>query len=230
MARVAGQVPTQADKRRSSRLKDRHGREYFAVIEKESGAPTGLVQPLYTPPNPSLVPPQKYMGFPVDKPGFLHIDYDAWLADATQATNEWQQNRAQLIAELPGGQLNPMLPRHLGPPPLNPKVIRAMMQGNKWSLGLTDKKPPEAEEFFPTPAQSDQDAVFTETDASPVFSEEDVDQTVAHVPAGTIASGQSLAELLEDVAKRCPPNLRGGAKQAWCARELERMAAEPVHG
>jgi hypothetical protein len=219
MARAVGQVPTQADKRRSMTLKDRHGREYYAVIEKASGAPTGLVQPLFQVPHPSLIPPQQYMKFPEDRPGLLDIDYAGWESDARAATEEWEQNRAQLIAELPGGKDNPMLPRHLGPRPTSPLLVRAMRQGNRWTLGLTDKKPPEAEAFFPTPQHTEADAVFTETDV--VFTEESVDE--AGEPR---AAGVTLSMLLDDVMKRCPPTHRGAARRNWAMQELERMARE----
>lgn len=221
MARAAGQVPTQADKRRSMTLKDQHGREYFAVIEKSSGAPTGLVQPLYQVADPLLIPPQKYMTFPEDQPGKCIIDYAGWEADAQAATNEWEQNRAQLISELPGGNLNPMLSRHLGPRPISPKLVRAMRQGNRWSLGFTDKKPPEAEELLPTRPKLDDMPVFSETE--PVFSEDAVEEEAAAVPAG----GVTLQMLLADVMERCPQNLRGAARKSWAMQELQRMAAEP---
>lgn len=211
-----GQVPTQADKRRSMTLRDRHGRKFFAVIEKATGVATGLVQPLFQVADPALIPPQKYMRFPEDQPGFLDLDYDGWEADAQAAQREWEQNRAQLTSELPGGAQSPMLPRYLGPRPINPQLVRAMRQGNRWALGLTDKKPPEAEQLLPTRVVLPDTPVFTETDPV-ILTETDTGEEPQ-------SSSVSLAEVLADLAKRAPPHLKGTAKSAWALKELERMA------
>lgn len=211
-----GQIPTQADKRRSMTLKDRHGRKFFAVIEKATGVPTGLVQPLFQVADPTLIPPQKYMRFPEDQPGFLDIDYDAWEADAQASQREWEQNKAQLISELPGGAQSPMLHRHLGPRPINPMLVRAMRQNNRWALGFTDKKPPEAELLLPTRPILPDTPVFTETDPA-VLTETDTGEEPQ-------SSSTDLFEQMQAIKKRAPAGLKGTALSAWALKELERMA------
>jgi len=214
---------TQADKRRNMTLTDQHGRQYFAVIEKASGFPTGLVQPLYDAPHPDLYPPQKYMRFPVDQPGKLMIDYAAWEGEATAGIAAWEQERIRTGSMIHGAAFDPHAPptiqlvMMIGPKPMSPLPIKAMRQGNRWALGLSDVKPPEAEHFFPKPAVDPSASVFTETDPI-VFAEE------LAVPMEGAAT--SLQDLLDDVKRRCPANLKGVARGSWVAAELTRMAAQ----
>jgi len=205
-------VPTQADKRRSMVLKDDHQRPWFAVIEKSSGYPTGLVQPLFEVASPELVPPQKYLLFPADEPGRIRVDYASWEADQLAREQDWDRERLRIINIVPGGAGNPIVAQELGPRPMSWKVVRAMKQGNRWALGFTTVKPPEAEDYFPTPKVSPDAAIFTET--APVFTEE----------APEVAQGQSLASLLAEIKAQCPSNLRGAARSAWLARKLEELA------
>lgn len=208
-------VPTQADKRRNQIMTDEHGRKWFAVIEKSSGYPTGLVQPLFQVADPQLIPPPKYLMFPPDEPGRILIDYVSWEADHRERQKEWDKLRIQLTNLLPGGAANPAIAQEMGPTPMSWKVIRAMKQGNRWALGFTDKKPAEAEVYFPTPKESPDDAIFTET--APIFKEEEPE----------VGGALSLHSLLEELKARCPPNLKGAARNSWVARELEKMAVEP---
>jgi hypothetical protein len=195
-------------------LKDRHGRQFFAVIEKSSGFPTGLVQALFEVPYPELIPPQKYMSFPVDEPGVLVIDYVSWEADQLAREKEWDSERLRLINILPGGAANPVIAQELGPRPLSHKMVRAMRQGNRWALGFTAKRPPQADLYFPPPQTDAGDDVLTETE--PVLAEETV--------AG--AGGTTLAALLAEVKARCPSHLRGGARSTWIAAKLEEMSEQ----
>lgn len=216
-----GHVPTQADKRRSMVVTDQHGRKYFAVIEKASGFPTGLVQPLYEAPHPELYPPQKYMTFPEDQPGKLVIDYGSWESDNKTALQAWDNERVRTGSMIHGAAFDPhgpptiQLVQLIGPKPMSPLPVRAMAQGNRWALGFTKVKPAEAERFFPTPTEDPNADVFTETE--PVFPE----AAEAVAPEG---AGVSLQELLAGVMKRCPDNYKGAARRSWAMQELERMA------
>ena len=211
--------PTQADKRRNTTLTDKFGRKYFAVIEKESGYPTGLVQCLWDAPHPGLYPPQKYMTFPEDQPGKVVIDYEAWEADYREAEQEWDKRRVYLSNLMPGGANNPALPSELGPRPMSPKVIRAMRQGNRWALGFTTIEPPEVREFFPPVPADLNESVFTETEPH-VFTDPEAEVLVS----GGLTPSQVLADAMQEVANRCPPNLKGTAANSWAMKELARMA------
>ena len=210
-------VPTQADRRRNMVMKDQHGRSWFAVIEKSSGYPTGLVQPLFAVADPRLVPPQKYLDFPADQPGQIRIDYDSWEAHQRERQKEWDADRIKLINTMPGGAANPAVAMEMGPQPMSWKMVRAMKQGNRWALGFTDKKPPEAEVYFPTPVEAPDDQILSETDQ--ILSEE--------IPT-VDGVGTSLKALLDELKGRCPPNLRGAARNAWMTKELEKLAVDTV--
>lgn len=220
-AKSSGTMPTQADKRRNMVMTDQVGRKYFAVIEKASGFPTGLVQPLYEAPHPDLYPPQKYMTFPEDQPGKLIIDFPTWEADLDVALKAWDNERVRVGAMIHGAAFDPhgpptvQLVQLIGPKPMSPLPVRAMRQGNRWALGFTKIKPPEAERFFPTPTEDPNADIFSETE--PVFPEP--------IELGqTSEGGVSLQTLLADVMQRCPPNYRGAARRSWAMQELERMA------
>ena len=216
---MPGNQPTQADKRRNMRLKDQHGREWFAVIEKASGAPTGLVQAMFAVPHPALIPPQKYLVFPPDEPNQVRINYREWAAELEHRELEWQAERRRVMSIIPGGAQNPVLVDLMGPQPMSPAPVKAMEQGNRWALGFTDIKPPEAEAFFPREPTPEESIVFSETDPFTPPA------TVAEGQA-PVASGPSMNEILADVARRCPKHLVGIAKKSWCLDELNRLATE----
>lgn len=164
---------TQQEKRRPQRMQDQHGRWWFATVEKASGYPTGRIKALFTAP---IYPPPKYLKFPKDAPNTIQINYGRWIADLVTANKEWDENRVRLGRMISGEAFDPRKPATmelvtlLGPKPQPVEPVRACEQGNKWVLGLSDKKPKEAERFFPEPITQPSDLVFSD---EPVFSDED---------------------------------------------------------
>lgn len=225
-------IKSQADQRRNAILKDQHGREYSASIEKASGWPTGIVQPLFTAPHPHLVPPQKYLVFDAENPSALRIDYEAWIMDLEEANRLWEENRIRTGHMISAGfdSTKPMPPELqilIGPKPLSPVPVKAMQQGNRWALGFTPVRPKEADQFFPEPATAPDSLAFTET--APVFEE-----PAAAPAAGSIgqvelepAAAVGLAELLVRLDAECPAELRGAHRTAWKMEQLKLRAAQP---
>lgn len=226
-------IKSQADQRRNAILKDQHGREYSASIEKASGWPTGIVQPLFTAPHPHLVPPQKYLVFDAENPSALRIDYEAWIMDLEEANRLWEENRIRTGHMISAGfdSTKPMPPELqilIGPKPMSPVPVKAMQQGNRWALGFTPVRPKEADQFFPEPATAPDSLAFTET--APVFSTDApaglTDLPGAGVP-GLSAPGAGLADAMEAIEARCPPELKGAAKANWILGEIRKHAAQP---
>ena len=189
-------------------LTDQHGRKWFANIEKASGGPCGVVQQMFDVPYPALVAPQKYLTFPVDQPGRVVIDYDAWYGDQKARETEWENQRLDTVANLPGGAQNPLLPRLLGPRPMSSKVVKAMQQGNAWALGFSEVRPKEADDYFPPPLTPSDEPVFS---GERVFADEP--QPVGGVDLKTI-----MAEIERDI----PASVQGAARQSRIVKELKR--------
>lgn len=219
-------IKSQADQRRPQRMKDQHGRWWFASIEKASGFPTGLVQPQFTVPDKRLIPPQKYLGFSNENPGEMRIDYVQWEIDVKAQLAEWEANRLRMGLARYGDAFNARgetpieLMTLLGPRPMAVEPIVAMRQGNLWAIGFSDRKPPEAARFFPDPIRAPDEMVFS----GPVFSEATTSAPPAtDPPDGTVHLGELMARLEAE----CPENLKGMARSNWIMGQL-RSAVQPV--
>ena len=206
---------TRQDKRRGQKMPDNHKRMWFATIEKESNHPTGYIKPLFRVPHPSLIPPQKYLEIPKDDQGSIHINYDRWVGDLEQRHLEWDQRRLLVGRRIHGTSFNPEAPatrelmEEMGPKPMPIAPVKAMQQGNKWALGLSDVMPPEAKAYF---------AEQTKVPAAPVFSGETWSDP-ALAPTDTVAS------VMAQLESECPDTLRGAARSAWILKELKSRTA-----
>lgn len=200
------QIKTQADKRRPQAMTDDHGRPWHASVEKASGGITGLIQHLFDVPHPDLVPPQKYLSMDPENASHLRIDYDWWLRDLKERAAEYATDRTRMgmLTSRPAE-----LEALLGPPPKSPKPVQAMQQGNLWALGLTNVKPPEAEEYFPAPVTAESEPVWS----GDVFSQ----------PAPSPAPG--VASFIAELEARCPAELKGTARNNWLMAEMRKMVA-----
>lgn len=214
-------IKSQADQRRAIVLTDQHGRKYSASIEKASGYPTGVVVPVdWSPPHPALFPPQKYMVFDADNPTHVQIDYPNWIGELETATKDWEEQRIRLGRMIHGGSFNargptpPELIVILGPRPLSPVPVRAMQQGNRWALGFTTIKPPEAASFFPDPETEPAPLAFSET--APVFTEPEAPTT-----------SESVAAMIARLDRDCPKDLVGMARTNWVMKQMKAAAAQP---
>lgn len=211
-------IKSQADQRRPQNMKDRHGRPWFANIEKASGAPTGMIQHMFDVPHPGLVPPQKYLEFDPNDATHLKINYDQWIKDEDAHLEEWESDRVRMSAMMPGVVYDPNRPPPpqllvlLGPRPMGGLPIRAMQQGNAWALGFSTEKPPEASRYFPDPVVAPDETVFS----GPVFTQ----------PSEPAATG--VRDLLAEMEARCPPELTGGQRHNWLLAELKRMKQQPA--
>jgi hypothetical protein len=214
-------IKSQADQRRNQTMTDQHGRRWFAVIEKASGYPTGKVQAQFRPPHPKLVPPSKYLKFSADNPAQVEIEYARWIMDLEAANKSWEIDRIRLGRLVHGSAFNandptPMeLTVLLGPRPMSPLPVKAMQQGNRWALGFTDKRPPEADRFFPLPAEAEGSMAFTETD--PVFTEPELPAPEPGSPSA------DLVAQLQAIEARCPADLRGAARSNWILAEIRKL-------
>lgn len=162
-----GQVKGQEDSRRPETFRDKHGREYFANVEKSTGMPCEVLQCRFKAPvNPDWA--RKMLLPPVDdhdvvkmvsplmraRKGYdVEIDYDAWLAKHDKRADAWQQKLYEGAKSMAKGKdahqiatdPPPVLMSELGAPPLPPRVfIEAMKAGNKWALGLDENVPKKA--------------------------------------------------------------------------------------
>jgi hypothetical protein len=214
-------IKSQADQRRNQIMTDQHGRRWFAVIEKASGYPTGKVLPQFRVPHRQLVPPTKYLEFQADDPAHVRIKYDEWIRDMEAANRVWDQDRIRLGRLVHGSAFDPNGPTPmellilLGPRPLSPLPIVAMKQENRWCLGFTDKRPPEADRFFPKPEALPASLAFTETD--PVFTEEKAAAPAASSPR------TELVNLIAGIEGRVPANLHGAARSNWILGEIRKL-------
>lgn len=156
--RVADQVTT----RSSGRWVDAHGRQWWSVVERATGAPASPIRPSgwLAPEAPfwargRLVPDQKYITIETNgaHDRLILINYAEWLSDWDIADAERADLIRQLIAEskvdlatLEKYYTDP--PKHVldavGPGPAKRwprEFIEAASEGNAWALGLTDKIP-----------------------------------------------------------------------------------------
>lgn len=207
---------TRQDKRRPQKMRDNHKREWFATVEKESGGPTGYIKPRFQVPHPSLIPPQKYLEIAVDNPGELHINYARWVRDLETAHQEWEARRLREGRHLHGTNFDPNakptreLVEAMGPKPMPLAPVKAMQQGNKWALGLSEVMPPEARTFFPEPVKAADIPVFSgETWSDPVLDPQD-----------------TLATAMAQLEAECPDTLKGAARSAWILKEMKQRVTQ----
>lgn len=125
---------------------DQWGRPWHATLEKETMTPTGPVQPLFSAP---FIPDQKYHRYGGKRnPVRMQID----LAKMEEDLQEAHEERERLIRKLtmqffPGWNKKAPPPEVIekvdgpgyGPMPL--EVLWAAMQGNKWILGFSKRRP-----------------------------------------------------------------------------------------
>lgn len=160
-------VVNQPDQRREDYFQDQHGRFWYATVEVKTGDPVGGLYPVdgwQAPTGPSWCrgrfrPDSKYLVIRRErgKPATLFVDYDQWEEDWRVGLSEWQASIRDLAATSAGtgGLAVEWLkkpPKEIlalvghGPQRKIPlAMIRAMKQGNRWALGLTDTVPPWAE-------------------------------------------------------------------------------------
>jgi hypothetical protein len=200
-------IKSQADQRRAQVMRDQHGREWSGSIEIKSGYPSGVVFPQFAVPRHELVPPQKYLKYPENQPGRVVIDYADWIKDLDDALVSYETRKIQFANAIPGGAQSPQLPQLMGPKPMSSVPVKAMQQGNKWALGLSPIKPPEADSYFPEPVEVTEGQVFS----GDVFSQ----------PKEETDIGVLMAQRMEDLEKLAPPELKGFAKTKWLLDQLK---------
>lgn len=204
-------IKSQADQRRGQVMRDQHGREWFANIEKASGFPTGLVVAHFAVPHPELMPPQHYLVFSTEHPSHLRINYEQWIDDLDRRGQEWEAEKIRMGVFTQNPHELRIL---LGPKPMSSLPVRAMQQGNLWALGLSAVKPPEASKFFPDPEVAPDALVFS----GPVFSD-----TPAAQPAAAPTAATALSGALAEIEGRCPPELKGAARSNWILAEMRKL-------
>lgn len=214
-------IRSQADQRRSQKMYDQHGREYFASIEKASGYPTGLISCLYEAP---VFPPQQYLKINPDKPQELTVDYEAWIRDLEEAHRGWKERMVQIGVLIHGSafdsrrDLSPEVAFMVGPKPYPVEPVLACRQGSRWALGLSSEMPPEAHRWFPA-KEEEESLVFSDvpvSDAEPVTEPSMTGEEM-------LAAILSQPELVE-IIRECPGNLRGVARLAWIKARLRERA------
>jgi hypothetical protein len=154
---------SQEDSRISTYLTDIHGRRWFATMEKETMAPTGVIQPCFEAP---LIPAPKYLKpGGIKNPTHLGIDYDTAIADLEEKHKEWNR-RLRLAAQKMYGEKAgesienppPELMHVVGEPPEPTEPLEAAREGNRWVLGFSDIMPAWAKPFFERKRQLEQEA------------------------------------------------------------------------
>lgn len=165
---------SQADMRRPATFHDQHGRPWFASVEKSTGDPAGLLQPMFSAP---FVPPQTIVRVVAGQPGRVHIHYEDLLEERRSAAEEYTREALRLGRELFGSKFEladlttlPIEVRSvLGEPPLSYVPIVACMQGrSRWILTGEGSMPTWAVPHFAVkekPADRLLDAVLYEDDA-----------------------------------------------------------------
>jgi hypothetical protein len=137
------------------RFTDQHGRKWSGNIEIRSGYPI-RVSPRFEAP---LVVPPKYLKYDKEEPNLITIAYEEWVSDIESAHQRWEEHlrkgaikfygekAPEAVADPPAILLNEVGQR---PEPVEP--VLAALSGNKWILGLSDRKPAWADTYFATPA------------------------------------------------------------------------------
>lgn len=152
----------QPDRRAYSILTDQHGREWGAITDNKSRHPIGPIDPLCNGRpgesgwacKPPLVPPLQYFRMDPRNASRITLRYEDWLRDVDMAMAGYERMRREAASKHFGTQASRALkdnPAELqdlvGPPPLTvpAELIRAMIAGNRWVLGLTATMPGWAE-------------------------------------------------------------------------------------
>lgn len=137
---------------------DQYGREYLVNCERSTGDPVDMsvhlwkapLSPawaigLFTPPTDDhdivrLVPriERSRKGYQV------FVDHEAWIRKNATLQLSYDERVASLAKES-GGKVSQELLRYVGAPPFPPRdFLQAMLAGNEWALGLSDKVPDKA--------------------------------------------------------------------------------------
>lgn len=136
------ETKTQADQRRSFNVADQHGRIWLLSIEKETGDPTGSIQPCFDAP---IIPPQKYLKLTGELDRRLEIDYDHWIRDLQNAHRDYVARLHEAGRLLYGDAYNaeraakPAQLQMVGEPPLEVATIEALAAGDVKLLGLEEE-------------------------------------------------------------------------------------------
>ena len=132
---------SQADTRRPAKLRDQHGRTWFAWVENRSGAPTGPISPSGW--SAPWYPDQAYLSIDPDDPRTLRIDYARALRERLEAHEEykklWTEKAVARNMDPADDTHRPALLQLVGPSPAPYQPYKAAMDGNKWILGFTTK-------------------------------------------------------------------------------------------
>lgn len=158
------QLFSQASMRDFRFFTDQHGREWGADCEKQTGEPCGPLSPKFRAP---MLPPPKYVQITDVRRGRIHINYDLWIHEQRMGHEEYerfalmQANRMfgergpdevrKLLTPRQGEMPDPALLHTVGEPPEAVERVLAAQAGNRWVLGLSEKKPSWAEKYFPAP-------------------------------------------------------------------------------
>ena len=144
--------PSQPDKRRFSRWRDQHGREWEGVVDITNGFPIGPLK--LTGKEPPLIPEQQYFIFPLLHDGTFTINYRQWIQDREKAKKVHESRRIKYARKMYGEQAGIMLKKNppelqhaVGDEPEAVEPVLAASSGNKWVLGLSDQKPEWANDF-----------------------------------------------------------------------------------
>lgn len=134
-------------------MRDQHGRQYDAELDKDTLMPVGLPTPRgFRQPVPT---PSKYLNPVKDRVGELYIDYDSWKRDLL-AAEQARTIRLRQLAEKSYGSAAPKMLEDppgdllykLGHGPVPIEFVLAMESGqSKWALGLRRADG----SFYPTP-------------------------------------------------------------------------------
>jgi hypothetical protein len=143
---------SQADTRRPAKLRDQHGRQWFAWVENRSGAPTGPISPTgWTAP---WYPDQAYLSIDPDDPRTLRIDYARALRERLEAhedyKKQWTEKAVARNMDPADETHRPALLQLVGPSPAPYQPYKAAMDGNKWILGFTAKPDARLVPYLPT--------------------------------------------------------------------------------
>lgn len=155
----------QAEKLMTWTIVDQHGRKWAASVNKygyrAKPRPDGrgaIKEPLmafvspptplgWKPPYPELIPPAEVMRQEPSNPQGMTIDYEAWHGMAVDAATEYANGLRILAQERypsnPGEAIeNPPadLKKLAGRRPVHPDFVLAMMNNNRWALGLPSLK------------------------------------------------------------------------------------------
>jgi hypothetical protein len=147
----------QPEKRRYTIFRDQHGRKWEAVIEIQTGQPTGPVRPLFTAP---YIPEPPFLRFSDREAGVMTINYDADANARKEAHRAWHQQMVR-YAEGNYGQKSgeaiqnptPEMIDYAGPRPAPVEFPLAAKAGNKWILGFVDAVPDWAVPLLPKKPQ-----------------------------------------------------------------------------